>query len=90
MSLTRGTKQHISFYKNKPYYPFTPTHGCLSTVEIWNEQGNVVRSDQARLINAFFSTKELKGFLVVVNIGNEGKPVTIDEIRPYILSAEKH
>jgi len=85
-----GSTDDLSFYKDKPYYPFTPTHGCLSTVEIWNEQGNVVRSDQARLINAFFSTKELKGFLVVVNIGNERKPVTIDEIRPYILSAEKH
>ncbi|MGD8779495.1 MAG: hypothetical protein PVH88_11115 [Ignavibacteria bacterium] len=87
--IAHGTADDISFYENEIYYPFTPTKGCLSTKEIWNDDGKLVESGQVELMNAFFSTNQLKGFLVVVEIDDQKKTVTLDELLPAILEAEK-
>ncbi|MBI9073568.1 MAG: hypothetical protein JEY94_18370 [Melioribacteraceae bacterium] len=82
-----GSTDNLEFYKNKPYYPLTPTMGCISAKEIWDlETGYCIESDQAKLLNAFYSTKQLKGFLVVVNIDDKKLPVTIKEIRQLLNS----
>ncbi|MCP4970531.1 MAG: hypothetical protein GY932_08060 [Arcobacter sp.] len=80
--IMHGSTDDLNYYKNKSYYPLSPTRGCLSSKEIWNEQdGKCIESDQAKLINAFYSTKKLKGFLVVIEIDDKTKPVTIDELK---------
>jgi hypothetical protein len=85
-----GSVDDLSFYKDKPFYPLTPTRGCIVSKEIWDEEtGKNIESDQAKLMNAFFSTGELDGFLVVLEINDKKKPVNIEEIKPYILDAEK-
>ncbi len=84
-----GSTDDLSFYKGKKYFPLTPTRGCLSTIEIWNEHGYVIKSDQARLANAFFETCQPEGFLIVLNIDDQKKPVTLDELLPFIREAEK-
>lgn len=76
-----GSVDDLAFYKDEPYYPLTPSKGCLTTKEIWSEEtGRNIESDQTKLMNAFFSTGNLKGFLVVVDIDNKESDVTIDEI----------
>ena len=76
-----GSVDDLTFYKDEPYYPLTPSKGCLTAKEIWSEEtGRNVESDQTKLMNAFFSTGNLKGFLVVVDIDNKESDVTIDEI----------
>ncbi len=84
-----GSTDDLAFYKNEKYFPLTPTRGCLSAVEIWDSTGHVIRSDQAKLANAFFSTNQLEGFLVVLNIDNSKKPVTLNGLLPYIKKAEE-
>ncbi len=84
-----GSTDDLNFYKNEKYHPLTPTRGCLSATEIWDEKGKVIKSDQAKLINAFFSTKKLEGFLIVLNIDDAKKPVTLDELLPYIKKTER-
>ncbi len=80
-----GSVDDLSFYKGLPYFPLTPSKGCLTTTEIWSEDtGRNIKSDQARLMNAFFSTGELEGFLIVVDINDKQKDVTIDEILPFL------
>ncbi len=80
-----GSVDDLSFYKDLPYFPLTPSKGCLTTTEIWSEEtGKNIKSDQTRLMNAFFSTGELEGFLVVVDIDDKESDVTIDEILPYL------
>jgi len=80
-----GSTDDLSFYKNEPYYPLSPSKGCLTSIEIWDEKsGRPIRSDQAELMNAFFSTEKLEGFLVVVDIDEKKKPVKIEEILKYI------
>jgi len=84
-----GSTDDISFFKNEEYYPLTPTKGCLTTKEIWSEEtGKCIESDQVKLMNAFFSTGQLYGFLVVVNLDDSKKPVTIEELKPFVEAAE--
>jgi len=76
-----GSVDDLSFYDNLPFAPLTPSKGCLTTVELWSEtNGKNLRSDQAKLMNAFFSTGELKGFLVVIDIDDKKEAVKIDEV----------
>jgi len=80
-----GSVDDLSFYDSLSYAPLTPSKGCLTTTELWSEtDGYNIKSDQVKLMNAFFSTKQLYGFLVVIDIDDKNEPVTIDEILPFI------
>lgn len=88
--IAHGTTIDPSFYYGQPYYPNTPTLGCLCAGEIWSEfDGSRLVSNQAALFNAFVSTGSLKGFYVVVNIDDKKMPVVIDDVIMDILKAEK-
>ncbi len=83
--IMHGSTDDLEYYIDKPYYPLTPTRGCLSAKEIWDETtGKCIDSDQAKLMNAFFSTGKLKGFLIVLNIDDKNKPVEIEDIKQLI------
>ena len=80
-----GSVDDLNFYKNEPYFPLTPSKGCLTTKEIWSDEtGMNIESEQTKLMNAFFSTGELEGFLVVVDINDKEANVTIEEILPFL------
>jgi len=84
-----GSVDDLNFYADEPYYPLTPSKGCLTTKEVWSEKtGKFIESDQVKLMNAFFSTGQLKGFLVVIDIDDKKEPVSIDEILPFLTSIE--
>ena len=79
--IMHGSTDDLEYYVDKPYYPLTPTRGCLSTKEIWDKNtGTCFDSDQAKLMNAFFSTGVLEGFLVVLDIDDKAEPVELDDI----------
>ena len=84
-----GSTDDLSFFEDQPYYPLTPSKGCLTATEIWDENtGRLISSDQVKLMNAFHSSGNLYGFLIVVDIDNEKEPVTIEELLPAIKEAE--
>ncbi len=88
--ISHGTTTNPEFYLDKPYYPNTPTLGCISSKEIWSEDsGKRMLSDQQALIDAFLSAGSKKGYYVVVNLDNKKQPVIIDEVVMQILQAEK-
>ncbi len=79
--IMHGSADELKYYENKPYHPLTPTRGCLSSKEIWSEKtGKCIESDQVKLINAFKSTGQIKGFLVVIELDNKQKAISIKEI----------
>ena len=85
-----GSADDLKFFENEPYYPLSPTKGCISAKEIWDERSGIcIESDQAKLINAFISTGRLKGFLIVINIDDKREEVTLKELLPYLHEAEK-
>lgn len=84
--ISHGTTINSEYYKRKPWYPHTPTQGCLCTKEIWD--GKRLESNQKKLINALLKAGGAEGYCVVMELDDEQSPVTIDEILPQLLKAE--
>ncbi len=87
--IAHGTTIDPDYFKGKPYYPLTPTLGCLCAKEIWNvSNGKFLTSDQFNLVNAFLSTPGDTGYLFVINLDNQLRPVSKKEIDNLVKSFE--
>lgn len=87
--IAHGTTIDPEYFKNKPYYPLTPTLGCLCAKEIWNIfNGRFLESDQFTLTKTFLTTPSTKGYLMVINLDNLDKPVAADEIEKVVKQFE--
>lgn len=83
--IAHGTTVDPTYYKGQPYYPLTPTLGCLCTKEIWNaEDGTRQVSDQQRLMDALQKAGGANGYYIVIEINDEQKAVTAEEILPLL------
>ncbi|MEO9004567.1 MAG: hypothetical protein ABI288_07510 [Ginsengibacter sp.] len=80
--IAHGTTIDPNWYHNKPYYPLTPTQGCLCTKEIWD--GKRVESDQQKLVNGLLKAGGAKGYCVVIEIDDSQTPVLLKDILPYL------
>lgn len=88
--IAHGTTVDPNFYKGQSYYPHTPTQGCLCTKEIWSEMdGRRTESNQQKLVNALKAAGGANGYCVVIEIDDQQKPVSIEEILPYVKAAIK-
>ncbi len=88
--IIHGTTVNPLYYKNDPYYPLTPTMGCLTSKEIWNEEnGQRMESDQQKLINAMIPAGGAQGYAVVINLDDTQKPVLLYDVLPLIEKANK-
>lgn len=87
--IAHGTTIDPDYFKDKPYYPLTPTLGCLCAKELWNIfNGKFLESDQFKLTQSFLTTPSKKGYLMVINIDNQNKPVTAEEIEKVVKQFE--
>lgn len=83
--IIHGSTDETEYFKNENYYPLTPTRGCLSSLEKWNENdGTCVKSEQLELINTIRKTKQISGYLIVIELDDKNKPVEIEEIAKYL------
>ncbi len=80
--IAHGTTIDPNYYLGKPYYPLTPTEGCLCTKEIWN--GKRIESDQQKLVNGLLKAGGANGYCVVIEIDNKEAPVTLSDIMKYL------
>ena len=80
--IVHGTTVDPELYANKPYYPLTPTMGCLTTKEIWD--GRRIESDQQQLVNALLKSGGSNGYTVVIEIEDKNGAVKLEEIIPYL------
>lgn len=88
--VSHGSTDNDKYFKNYPTYPILPTKGCLSSKEIWDETtGKLIVSDQVELINALLKSGSTFGYVIVINIDDQEKDVTLDEIEKYLIEAEK-
>jgi hypothetical protein len=88
--IAHGTTIDPEYFKNKPYYPLTPTMGCLCAKEIWNvSNGRLLESDQFNLVNAFNATPGNKGYLYVIDIDDQRKAVTRGEVERWVKEFEE-
>lgn len=85
--IAHGTTVDPEFYKGQSYYPHTPTAGCLCTNELWSEvDGKRIFSDQQKLVNAVKKAGGAEGYVVVIEIDDQQKPVSVTEILRYLNS----
>jgi hypothetical protein len=83
--IAHGTTIDPMYFRDKPFYPLTPTMGCLCAKEIWNPtSGHPLVSEQNNLVNAWLSTPGRKGWLVVINVDDQRKPVSRGELESLV------
>ena len=83
--IAHGTTIDPEYFKGKPFYPLTPTMGCLCAKELWNPTtGHLLVSEQNNLVNAFLSTPGRKGWLVVLNLDDQHRPVSREDVEALI------
>jgi hypothetical protein len=80
--IAHGTTINPEYYKGTPWYPQTPSQGCLSTKEIWD--GKLMQSDQQKLITALLKAGGANGYCVVVELEDKNEPVTLNDILLYL------
>lgn len=83
--IAHGSTVNPAYYATQPYYPFTPTAGCLCTKEDWDESNGKLRSsDQYNLVEAVRKAGGAKGYAIVINIDDKEEPVTLKEMLKYL------
>ncbi|MES2332549.1 MAG: hypothetical protein V4539_23280 [Bacteroidota bacterium] len=83
--IAHGTTIDPDYYKDKPFYPLTPTMGCLCARETWNIfTGTLMQSEQFNFSKAFLATPGITGYLVVINLDNQQKMVEREEIEKLV------
>ena len=88
--IAHGTTIDPEYYKGRPFYPLTPTMGCLCAKELWNPtSGHPLVSEQNNLVNAFLLTPGRTGWLVVVNVDDRREPVSRAEVEAWARDYER-
>jgi len=88
--IAHGTTIDPEYFKGKPWYPLTPTMGCLCAKELWNvTTGHPLVSEQNNLVNAFLSTPERQGFLIVINLDAQPRAVSREEVEALVRGGQK-
>jgi hypothetical protein len=83
--IAHGTTIDPEYYHDKPFFPLTPTMGCLCAKELWNvTNGHLLVSEQNNLVNAFLSTPGRKGFLIVVDVDDKREAVSRAEVEGWV------
>jgi hypothetical protein len=80
--IAHGTTLDPALYAKKPYYPLTPSQGCLCTKELWN--GKRLESDQQKLVNALLKAGGANGYCVVIELDDKQSAVTLNDIIPFL------
>jgi hypothetical protein len=87
--IAHGTTIDPEYFRNKPWYPLTPTQGCLCARELWNvTTGRLLVSEQFNMVSAFTATPGYKGFLYVIDVDDQQKPVSREEVEAWIKNFE--
>jgi len=82
--IAHGTTIDPEYFKGKPFYPLTPTMGCLCAKELWNPtSGHLLVSEQNNLVNAFVGGMRT-GYLIVINIDDQRRPVSREEVEDFV------
>lgn len=88
--IAHGTTIDPMYFLEQPYFPISPTLGCLCAKEIWNSKtGKLDDSEQLKLINAFLKSPGDKGFLFVINLDNQQRSVSQAEIEKLVEKFEQ-
>ncbi len=79
--LAHGTTIDPAPWQDTVFSGQTPSHGCLTCDETWDpDSGRRVASGQAKLVQAFRRAGGAPGYLVLVEVDDQQKPVSVGEV----------
>ena len=88
--IAHGTTISPTYFAGQPYYPISPTLGCLCGLESWNPYtGYLERSSQLDLVNTWLSTPGQKGYLMVIELPGVEGPVLPEHLEAFITRFEQ-
>ena len=88
--LAHGNTVNSAYYRGAPYFPAAPSAGCLVAMEYWSkDDGTLVHSDQLALVKAFVSGGMDVGYLVVVDLDDQPRPVILADVIEAVMVAER-
>ena len=90
--IAHGTTVNPTYYSSTSFYPHTPTMGCLTSVEIWNNKtGYLQKSNQQKLTDALQKNGVPIGYLIVIELADSNSeiykgnmPVSLKDIIKYL------
>jgi len=84
--IIHGTTINPEYYRGTPYYPMTPSLGCMTTYERWGSfTGKRKVSAQQKLIDALLKLPdEHFGYLLLIEIDDKNEPIKLSEIAQHI------
>lgn len=89
--LIHGTTINADYYAGATFYPGTPSAGCLVAFETWDKTtGQGIKSDQLSLAKAFTKDGVDRGYLMVVELDDKLRAVTLNDVLADINAAEKN
>lgn len=88
--IAHGTTINPAYYSDRIFYPFTPSLGCLTAMELWDaNSGQCKYSDQVALINAYRSAGAGPGYFILIELDDQEAPVTLVDILDDLYRAER-
>lgn len=88
--IAHGTTIDPDYFKGKPFYPLTPTLGCLCAKETWNVfNGRIAESDQFNLVDTFLQTPADTGYVFVINLDDQQKAVSRNDVEQWVKMYEE-
>jgi hypothetical protein len=79
--IAHGTTIDPAWFAGRPFFPASPTLGCLCAPEYWNPStGKLTRSEQYRLADQYMRASGQDGYLLVINLDDKEAPVSDVEL----------
>jgi hypothetical protein len=86
--MAHGTTIDPEWWRGSPFYPLTPSHGCLTCHEEWSPHtGERLHSDQQKLVDAVLLAGGAPAWFVVVETETRktsASPVSAEEIEGFL------
>ncbi len=92
--IAHGTTLDPEYFSKRAFYPLTPTEGCLCARELWNPTtGHLLVSEQFGLASAYEAGGGTAGngggYLYVISMDDQRKPVSRAEVERWVRGYEK-
>jgi hypothetical protein len=75
-----GTTIDPNIYLSKPFYPQTPSMGCLCANETWDKDGNLINSDQQKLVDTWLKSPNEEGYAYVLELHESDWKALVEKI----------
>jgi len=83
--IAHGTTIDPAWQRGQPWFPISPSHGCLTTPEAWNPaDGTRTASAQHDLASMLRQHGLSRGYVVVIDFSDREAPVATDEIAAFL------